>query len=259
MQNRQEPDTGRLLTAQQVQDLLGVDASTIYRMASDGRLPAVKIGRQWRFRADRISALLDGPDAPLVAAVPPQATPTGPAPSTIPRSGSLRPDIAAPVIDAAADLLGVMMVVTDMAGNPVTHVANPCPRFVAHADDPDVVAACAEEWRELAEDLDFDPRFAEGHLGFECARAFVRSGSELVGMVLVGGIAPVGDADGDDPDLYHLDQPRRAEVLTSLRKVAVALSRAATGRPATPENLPPTDSRDDSSVVTRTQEKERTR
>jgi excisionase family DNA binding protein len=35
-----------MLTAQQVQDLLDVDASTIYRMAGDGRLPAVRIGRQ---------------------------------------------------------------------------------------------------------------------------------------------------------------------------------------------------------------------
>ncbi|MEZ5117892.1 MAG: helix-turn-helix domain-containing protein [Candidatus Nanopelagicales bacterium] len=252
MQERQSPEVGtaRLLTSQQVQDLLGVDASTVYRMAADGRLPAVKIGRQWRFRADRISALLDGdtgpiptvpgPDAAPHSAIPgPSPTPgRGPAPAAVgaPTQPRLRTEIAQPVVDAAADLLGVMMVVTDMAGRPVTHVANPCPRFAEHAADPDVITACAEEWRELAEDLDFEPRFAAGHLGFECARAFVRSGSELVGMVLVGGIAPEPELAGDD--LYHLTSDRRTEVLASLRKVAVTLSRVAT-----------IDSRDDASVA----------
>ena len=47
-----------LLTANQVQRLFDVDRSTIYRMASDGRLPAVKIGRQWRFPADGIRRLM---------------------------------------------------------------------------------------------------------------------------------------------------------------------------------------------------------
>lgn len=47
-----------MLTAQQVQDLLDIDASTVYRMAGDGRLPAVRIGRQWRFPAEAIEKLL---------------------------------------------------------------------------------------------------------------------------------------------------------------------------------------------------------
>lgn len=37
------------LTARDVQDLIRVDRSTIYRMAESGRLPAIKVGRQWRF------------------------------------------------------------------------------------------------------------------------------------------------------------------------------------------------------------------
>ena len=43
------------LTTQDVQELLHVDKSTVYRMAEDGRLPGVKVGRQWRFPADRIA------------------------------------------------------------------------------------------------------------------------------------------------------------------------------------------------------------
>ena len=34
------------LTTKDLQDLIRVDKSTIYRMAEDGRIPAVKVGRQ---------------------------------------------------------------------------------------------------------------------------------------------------------------------------------------------------------------------
>ena len=44
-----------MLTAREVQDLLQVDRSTIYRMAEDGRLPAVKVGKQWRFPPEEIN------------------------------------------------------------------------------------------------------------------------------------------------------------------------------------------------------------
>ena len=47
-----------LLTTKQVQEIFRVDRSTIYRMAEDGRLPAVKVGRQWRFPSERVELLL---------------------------------------------------------------------------------------------------------------------------------------------------------------------------------------------------------
>ena len=62
-----------LLTTKDLQALIHVDKSTIYRMAEDGRLPAIKVGRQWRFPADGIQALLGN-------GVVPQ-TPSGPASS----------------------------------------------------------------------------------------------------------------------------------------------------------------------------------
>ena len=48
----------RLLTARQVQDVLHIDRSTVYRMAEDGRIPAIKVGKQWRFPSDEILALV---------------------------------------------------------------------------------------------------------------------------------------------------------------------------------------------------------
>jgi len=39
----------RFLTAEQAADLLQTDAGTLRRLAREGRVPATKIGRQWRF------------------------------------------------------------------------------------------------------------------------------------------------------------------------------------------------------------------
>lgn len=194
-----------LLTARQVQDLLDIDKSTVYRMAGDGRLPAVKVGRQWRFPADEIERILHlGPPAPADHEID---------------SGT-----AQAVVDLAARAAGVMMVVCDTDGVPLTEVANPCPRFEELSKRPESVTACVAEWRRLADDLDFAPRFAEGVFGFECARTFVRSGNRLVGVVLAGGIAPDG---GPSDGLYRLDEAGRRRVLEILQSVGALLSRCA--------------------------------
>jgi len=47
-----------MLTAKEMQELLQVDRSTIYRMAEMGRLPAIKVGKQWRFPGDQVETWL---------------------------------------------------------------------------------------------------------------------------------------------------------------------------------------------------------
>lgn len=47
-----------LLTVRKLQELLGVDRITIYRMLRDGRLRGVKVGGRWRFRRTDVQALL---------------------------------------------------------------------------------------------------------------------------------------------------------------------------------------------------------
>lgn len=92
----------------EVQELLHIDRSTVYRIAEGERLPSIRVGRTWRFPADKIAALLTaGPDAPLATTA---ANP-----------------VAQTTIEVAVELLGVMIVVTDMNGQPVTDVVNPCP------------------------------------------------------------------------------------------------------------------------------------
>jgi len=48
----------RLLTSEDVAELLQVDRETIYRMARRGELPAIKVARHWRFRAAGIERWL---------------------------------------------------------------------------------------------------------------------------------------------------------------------------------------------------------
>jgi excisionase family DNA binding protein len=198
--------TQKLLTAHQVRDLLEIDTSTIYRMAGDGRLAAVKVGRQWRFPADQIERLVNGAtDQPV------ERKPHG--------HGF---ELEEAVVTMAAKALGVMMVYTDMNGEQLTRVANPCRRFESQAGDPTFVAECTSEWRQLANDPDLRPSFRAGMHGFECARSFVRSGTQLIGMVLIGGVAPEGRA---DPDLFVLTATQREHVLAALPDTAMLLSR----------------------------------
>jgi excisionase family DNA binding protein len=234
MQDRQETAGRALLSAHQVQNLLHVDRSTVYRMAEDGRLPAIKVGRQWRFPAARIEAFVAGAREQERAAGADDIRAAGPRRPAAGTPDVLDLAVASAVIEVAAELLGVMMVVTDMNGRPLTQVSNPCPWFAERLDDPRLLQNCAQEWQQLADDVDLESRFHTGRLGFQCARAFVRSGTSLVGMVLVGGIAPqipeseAAEADGTSTahdGLYQLNPAHRRRVLSALPRVAAALSR----------------------------------
>jgi excisionase family DNA binding protein len=215
-----------LLTARDVARLLGVDTATVYRMAGDGRLPGVRVGRQWRFPNERVRAALR---RGLPAASNPAERPSdGRAP------GWSDPQLVSALAGFTADALGVMLVVTDMEGRPITPILNPCPAIANRLANPGVLATCTLEWRTLATDLDFEPRFRLGAMGFECARALIRSGSELVGTVLAGGLAAAGSERPDD-GLYHLDDARRRTIVRLLPRLAAVLSRLAGHPDAAPD------------------------
>jgi len=48
------------LTTEEVLDYLQVNLRTVYRLIKAGKIPAVRVGRQWRFRKADIDAWLDG-------------------------------------------------------------------------------------------------------------------------------------------------------------------------------------------------------
>jgi len=220
--------TPTYLTARDVQELIRVDRSTIYRMAESGRLPAIKIGRQWRFPSDAIHEWLG-------------TSPNGTG-STVPRSSTQ--DIA----DLFAELYGAMVIVTDIAGNPLTSVSNPCGYFAAVSGEASALERCITEWKALGNQYDFEPRLRPSHLGFLCTRAFIRVGNELSGMVIAGGIAPeewppsaaeieaiaiesrvpVATVRHSIGEVHHLSPADQARFLAGIPVLAKHLSRIAT-------------------------------
>src|SRR5688572_7777911 len=57
---RGEPDMtdDHFLTTEEVLDYLQVNLRTIYRLTKAGKIPAVRVGRQWRFRKEVVDAWL---------------------------------------------------------------------------------------------------------------------------------------------------------------------------------------------------------
>jgi excisionase family DNA binding protein len=187
-----------LLTTKQVQTLLHVDRTTIYRMVEGGQLPAVRVGKQWRFaRADVERWLQSGRYGALPAAAREESQPKpSVAPADLPErtlAEVLPPNCAQAVQDAFADMLGVTMVITDMQGRPITQISNPCGFFNAlMAGNPDGIQHCVHTWQHMAGHVALEPKFTHSEMGLMCARGLIRVGAELKGMVVVGGIAPEG-------------------------------------------------------------------
>ncbi|MDH3729693.1 MAG: helix-turn-helix domain-containing protein [Acidimicrobiia bacterium] len=237
-----------MLTSRDVQDLINVDRSTIYRMAEQGRIPAIKVGRQWRFPADAVERWLleSAPEASseLAAAA---ATRNG---DSIDLRNFLPRSAIQSAADLLADMLGVMVLITDMNGVPVTSVANPCGLFTVISTHPTAVASCIDGWRDYGSDADQMAAWRPSHFGFLCARSFIRLGGEIAGMVIVGGIAPdewppaqtdqaaiaakVGVdtkviADHVD-EVHYLDHGRQQWVLDCLPRIGQMLTRFANER-----------------------------
>lgn len=172
-----------LLTTKDLQVMLQVDRTTIYRMAENGRVPAVKVGGQWRFPREQVNAWLRQHSTP--AAQPAPGAPLdGPAAELFPLA------CVQLIQDSFADALGVMILATDLAGQPITQPSNPCGLFTAAEASPLARQRCVELWARIASEPSLAPRFVESHLGLLCARGLIRAGSEIKAMLVVGGIAP---------------------------------------------------------------------
>src|SRR4029077_1625315 len=100
------------LTTEEVLEYLQVNLRTVYRLIKAGKIPAVRVGRQWRFRKSDIDAWLARPPAPAGTGDPearegaPRAAgaglvrPGGPAPRAA--GGAARPRVL--VVDDEASI-----------------------------------------------------------------------------------------------------------------------------------------------------------
>ncbi len=55
-ETQKKPTTNTLMTVKDVATYLAVTERTVYRLVKDRKLPAYKVGGQWRFKADMIEA-----------------------------------------------------------------------------------------------------------------------------------------------------------------------------------------------------------
>jgi excisionase family DNA binding protein len=106
------------LTTEEVIEYLQVNLRTIYRLIKAGRLPAVRVGRQWRFRKSDLDAWLESQrttrsgkaaTAASGAASTPRATPARPRVLVVDDEASIRDMLAKTLslaeyeVDVAAD------------------------------------------------------------------------------------------------------------------------------------------------------------
>jgi excisionase family DNA binding protein len=253
-----------LLTTNQVQTLLQVDRTTIYRMVEGGQLPAIRVGKQWRFSRPDIERWLhaqtsasSGTESAASASQTRSAQAVMPSlssparPPAMPALRDLLPIACVQLIqDEFADLLGVMMVITDMQGQAITTVSNPCGFYTALIQGPDGADQCVRGWQQLAANPAIQPVFVPNEMGMLCARGLIRVGSELKGMVVIGGIAPevwpphssqiallaetfdlnASDVQANTDAVYRLDGAGQARALRAVQRIADIFSHIAGDR-----------------------------
>lgn len=53
------PNAAAVLTIDELAEYLRIPKSTLYKLAQDGKIPAQKVGRHWRFRKTAIDRWLE--------------------------------------------------------------------------------------------------------------------------------------------------------------------------------------------------------
>ncbi|MCB8920251.1 MAG: PocR ligand-binding domain-containing protein [Ardenticatenaceae bacterium] len=222
-----------LLTTKQVQDLLQVDRTTVYRMLKDGRITGVKVGQQWRFHRQEVENLLGISTS----------QPTAPAPPAAPLE-VLPLNCVQSVQDVCAEIAEIGAVTTDNQGLPLTQISN-CGQFCAHIlASKSGRQACEDSWRKLAQQSEDAPRFVTCHAGLQYARASIKLNGNNSAMIIAGQfytippnritrdqevrqLAETHQIDGDQlvetsHQLIYLDDRKRSEITRWLNKVARA-------------------------------------
>lgn len=175
------------LTTRELTDLLQIDRTTIYRMADAGRIPAVKVGNQWRFPREEVQRWLSG-ETEMADTRRGDKRPADVSLADL--RGEFPLECVQQVQDVLAEALGVMLVIVDLDGTPLTHPSHPCGLYLALDAQPTAQARCIELWAQLGKLPGLQPVWVESHAGPLLARALIRVGSELRAMLIAGGIAP---------------------------------------------------------------------
>jgi excisionase family DNA binding protein len=173
-----------LLTTRQLMDLLQLDRTTIYRMLNDGRLPAVRVGGQWRFLRQSIEALIQAQTFPASGA---ERKPAEKIQSPVAANIEVLPlHCLQPIQEVFAQTAGIGSVTTDLDGKPLTSYSNPCAfcSLILAAEKGRL--RCQDSWRKLAGVTEKEPRLEKCHAGLTYARGWITVDDASVAMIFGG-------------------------------------------------------------------------
>lgn len=194
-----------LLTASEIQDLLKIDRTTLYRMLKDGRLAGSKVGRQWRFPRKAVETLLSGrPAAEQSLSAPPSELPL---------------HCIQAIQDVFANLAGVGALTTAPDGSALTRISSGCRFCALIQSSPSGQAACRAEWASLAARSQAAPHAAICHAGLSYLYGRIDIAGRPAAM-LVGGQFRTPESQIDTADLAArtgLAEPDLAAALTDVR------------------------------------------
>ena len=161
------------LTARQVQDILKVDRITVYRMLNDGRIKGIKIGQQWRFAQTEVNRLLGGQEEKQETSVD----------ATI---QDFPVDCAQNVQEIYAGILGVGALMTNLAGEPLTHIHYAGPFCKLIQSTPAGMEACQASWRKITKRDNPSLPFQECHAGLSYVRAKIEYEDQTTAWLISG-------------------------------------------------------------------------
>ncbi len=171
-----------LLTTKQLMELLQVDRTTIYRMLNDGRLPAVRVGGQYRFSRLAIDAWLENKLAmPLVALGSTLNNEMHSADEELLPMYCLQP-----VQEVFAQSNEIGAVTTDTNGKPMTPFSNVCAYCNLILTSAKGRARCEASWKKLATHNLARPHLERCHAGLTYARGRVVVANQFVAMCFAG-------------------------------------------------------------------------
>ncbi len=162
-----------LLTTRELQDLLKVDRTTIYRMLKDGRITGVRVGNHWRFSREEIESIFS---SSVSGEKESERMPTDVLPLHCVR----------PIQQVFAEIAQVGSLTVAPDGQPLTEISNSCEFCSLVLKSESGRRACVASWKKLAEQPERKPRFVTCHAGLNYARARIEVEGQLAAMVIAG-------------------------------------------------------------------------
>jgi excisionase family DNA binding protein len=206
-----------LLTLRQLQDLLQVDRTTVYRMLKDGRLQGIKVGGRWRFERSAIEAWLG-------------RTADAPGGEASGVSGDVLPLHCVQIIqDVFAEIAGLGSITTGMDGEPLTEMSNAQPVCRKILDSEKGFRACVASWKALAERQAGPGAFSRCHAGLEYSGSPIRVHGHTPHMLIAG--------------QFYSQPPSKAEEQARLAAVEARLDLEPGSLQAEAETIPVLDPR----------------